>query len=201
MAPSSTAMLPAGSGAYTHPVWGEGWKDISKPLLLGWEGWARNWTLLSISLSFKWTLVLPHVQGGLQSSVLCVFKTASSQPPNFMASKFLNGWKPVYRVLGHVCGELALVFALTASKPEHRWDWGILGKYGQLHSWERELACWGSVEATDTIFASRNGQWLWFTAQTSHPGWEPARILRLQQTWRCQQGTAPRMSWIPARPG
>lgn len=92
------------------------------------------------------------------SSVLCVFKTSSLQPPSLVTSKFLNGWKHVCHVLGHVCGELVLVFALTASKPEHRWDQGILGKYGQLHPWERELACWGSVEAADTIFASRNGQ-------------------------------------------
>ena len=75
-----------------------------------------------------------------------------------MTSKFLNGRKRVGCVLGHVCGDLALVFALTNSKPEHRWDRGILGKYGQLHPWERELAGWGSVEAADTIFASRNGQ-------------------------------------------
>lgn len=92
------------------------------------------------------------------SSVLCVFKTSSLQPPGLVTSIFLNGWKHVCHVLGHVCGELVLVFALTASKPEHRWDQGILGKYGQLHPWERELACWGSVEAADTIFASRNGQ-------------------------------------------
>ena len=46
------------------------------------------------------------------SSVLCVFKTASSQPPNLMTSKFLNGRKRVGCVLGHVCGDLALVFAL-----------------------------------------------------------------------------------------
>ena len=75
-----------------------------------------------------------------------------------MTSKFLNGWKRVCRALGWIYEDLALVFALTASKPGHRWDQGIMGKYGQLHPWERELACRGSVAAADTIFASRNGQ-------------------------------------------
>lgn len=47
-----------------------------------------------------------------------------------------------------------LVFGLTASKPEHRWDQGILGKYRQLHPWEESWPAQGSVEAADTIFAS-----------------------------------------------
>lgn len=136
-----------------------------------------------------------------RSSVLCAFNAASSWPPNLTTSRFLNGWKRVCCVQGHICGEQALGFALTASKREHRWDHGITGEYGLHLPWERALTCWGSVEAADTISASRNGQWLWFTTQTGHPGWEPVRVLRLQQTWRCQEGMAARMPWIPAHPG
>ena len=47
-----------------------------------------------------------------------------------MTSEFLNGWKGVCRTLGQIYGDLTLVFALTASKPGHRWDQGIMGNMG-----------------------------------------------------------------------
>lgn len=42
-----------------------------------------------------------------RSSVLCAFKAASSRPPNLTTSRFLNGWKRVCCVQGHICGEQA----------------------------------------------------------------------------------------------